>query len=802
MLKNYLLTALRNFKKAKLFSLVNVLGLSLGLAAFLLLVMYVEYEKSYDRFQPNFDRIYRLRYERTDQAGQAVRFASCCPPAGLRIRGRYPEVERVARLFRYRGSVSFEDRAFIEERMYFAEADFLSIFRFPFLAGDPREGIGEPRRAFLSKSTARRYFGDRDPINRTIHLDRKMDFRVAGVFEDIASNSHLKFDILLSYPDLLRIYGQDMENSWGDSGWFTYLLLAPGADPATLERKLPALVEAEFGDELRAYKLTAQLKLQLLRDIHLDSHFQQEYEINGDRSAVRILSLIAVFILIIAWVNYVNLSTARALTRAKEVGLRKVVGAGRNHLAAQFFLETTLINLAAVGGAVILVTSVLPLFRRLTRIPAALAPWTQPWFWSFLPLLILAGIVCSGTYPVIVLSSFRPAVVLKGKLGNAVRGLGLRKALVVFQFVMAFVLGIGTTAAFRQISYLKNLDPGFSLDRKLVFRMPRVREESFGRRLPAFKERILRRSGVSGFCVATDVPGRQVWWDAGAIRRAGTDDNKNYQIVGVDEDFISVFDLTLVAGRNFSRDHPGDSAALIVNETAARWLGFPRPPDAVGQPIDYWGKIFTVVGVLKDYHQQYPKQAFEPHLFRYLPEGRDVRGWFAVDFDKPALPGIVSEIEKAYNEFFPGNPFDFFFLDDYYGSQYAGDERLGNVFGIFALLAMIVTCLGILGMSSFMTAQRTKEIGIRKVLGAGVPNVIFLLTKDFLRLILLAFLLALPIAAGGIQAWLKAFALRISLTPGLFLLPFVLIAATAILTVWAHVTKAATADPVESLRYE
>ncbi len=802
MIKSFLLTALRSFKKARLVALINILGLVLGLAAFLLLSAYVRFERGYDRAQPEAGRIYRLRYERTDQTGQSVRFASCCPPAGARIRTRYPEVEKAARLFRYRGSISFGNKAFIEERLYFAEADFLAIFQFPFLRGDPLEGIREPRRAFISQSTARKYFGDGDPLDQILHLDRKMDFRVVGVFKDIPADSHLKFDLLLSYPDLLRIYGEEMENSWGDSGWFTYLLLSPGADPRDLERKLPALVEAEFGETLREYKLTCQLKLQPLLDIHLTSHFQQEVEANGDREIVRILSLIAVFILLIAWANYINLSTAQSLTRAREVGLRKVVGASRLQVAAQFFLETVILNLASIGLALILVSWVLPSFARLTGLPSDYSLWSQAWLWPTLAVLLVAGVVGSGIFPMIVLSSFRPAAVLKGRLGNANRGLNLRKALVILQFVMAFSLGIGAMTVIRQVAFMKNLNPGFSLDRKLVLRAPRVRDESFSRRLPTFKDELLRRPGITGFCVTTDVPGRQVWWDAGGIRRAGTDDNKNYQIVGIDEDFIDVFGLTILHGRNFSREHPGDASALIINETASRWLEFSTPREAIGQPIDYWGQIYTVVGVLKDYHQQSPKEAFEPHIYRYLPEGRDVRGWFVLNLDAASLKTILPGIRSRYDEFFPGNAFDYFFLDDYYAGQFLGEERLRAVLGLFFLLAMVVTALGVLGLSSFMVAQRYKEIGLRKVLGAGVPGILVLLTRDFLRLILLAFGLALPVSIAWIHFWIKSYALRIPLGPGLFLPPFLLIVATAVVTIWAFVYRAATANPIESLRYE
>jgi putative ABC transport system permease protein len=802
MIKNFLLTTLRNLKKNKLFTLINILGLTIGMASCLLILHFVNYEKSYDRFHENSDRIYRLRYERSDQDGQAVRFASCCPPAGLRIRKLYPEIEKVARLFRYRASVAHGRSSFFEERMYFAEAEFLQIFRYEFIAGDPASGIQEPNRAFISFSTAKKYFAEKNPVGQSISVDQKVDYMVAGIFKDIPSNSHLKFDILLSYPNLLDLYGKDMEDSWGDSGWFTYLLLKPNADPLAFEKKLPALVDAEFGKVLRAYKLTCDLKLQPLLDIHLNSNFQQEVEVNGDRDSVHFLQLIALFILAIAWANYTNLSTARSLTRAKEVGIRKVAGASRGQLMAQFFLDTIVINLLSLALALMAVQALLPLFRQITGTPAEYSIWEQPWLWFTVPSMFLAGVVLSGSYPVLVLSSFRPASVLKGKLGNAARGMNLRKLLVVFQFVMAMGLLICTFTVFRQLSFMKSRDLGFSMEQKLVIRAPRVRSSSFGSKLQAFKQQLLTSSRISAFCVGTDVPGRQGWWDAGGIRRVGTDDNKNYQIVGIDYDYAKVFDLKFVAGRNFAKEFPSDANALILNETAVKWLGFQSPAAAIGQRVIYWDNILDVVGVLADYRQQSVKQAFEPHLFRFLPEGRDVRGLFVLELDTKEPGPTVEMIRQLFTEFFPDNPFEYFSLDDYYEQQYKADELFGKVFALFSLLAIIVTGLGILGLSSFMALQRTKEIGIRKVLGASAARIFFLLGQDFLRLIVVSFAIALPLSFLFITNWLRSFAARTDLSPGLFLFPLAIVSLVTILTIGAHIVKAAIANPVDSLRFE
>ncbi|HUU05951.1 MAG TPA: ABC transporter permease [Patescibacteria group bacterium] len=802
MIKSYLQTTLRNLKKTKLFTLINVLGLAIGMSACLFILYFVNYEKSYDRFHENSDRIFRLRYERADQDGQAVRFASCCPPAGLRIRELYPEIEKVARLFRYRASVSHAENRFFEERMYFAEADFLAIFKYEFISGDPLTGIKEPNRAFVSESTARKYFGGENAVGRTLSVDKKVDYQVAGVFKDIPPNSHLKFDILLSYPNILDLYGKEVENSWGDSGWFTYLLLKPQADAPAFEKKLPALVEAEFGEVLRAYKLTCDLKLQPLKDIHLTSNFQQEYEVNGDMDTVNFLQVIAIFIIAIAWANYTNLSTARSLTRAKEVGMRKVAGASRAQLMAQFFLETILINLLALVLALLAVKLFLPVFRQITGTPAEYGIWTQQWFWLTVLAMFVAGVFLSGMYPVLVLSSFQPARVLKGKLGNAARGMSLRKFLVVIQFVMALGLLISTFTVFRQLSFMKNQDLGFDMEQKLVIRAPRVRSASFSSTLQTFKQELLKNRGISDFCVGTDVPGKQVWWDAGGIRRFGTDDNKNYQIVGIDYDYVKVFGLKFVAGRNFSKEHPGDAGALILNETAAKWLGFQSPAAAIGQRVIYWDDTLEVIGVLADHHQQSLKHAFEPHIFRFLPEGRDVRGLFVLKLNTWEMKATIQGIRKLFNGFFPDNPFEYYFLDDYYNQQYKGDELFGKVFALFSILAIIVTGLGILGLSSFMALQRTREIGIRKVLGASTPRIMFLLAKDFLQLLAISFAIALPISYFFIRVWLQSFAVRTDLAAGLFFYPLAIVSSVTIATILAHIIKAAMANPVDSLKYE
>ena len=693
---------------------------------------------------------------------------------------------------------------YTEERMYFAEPDFFRIFHLDFHEGDPLSDIHKANMAFISLSTAEKYFGTQNPIGKTLTVGGNIDFNVAGIFEDVPPNSHLKMDIILSYENIRSLFGPDVLESWGHTGFFTYIRFKEGADPEAFQNKLPVLVEKSCGELMRAYKVNIELKLQKLTDIHLTSHYMQEYEINGSRDSVNFLMVVAVFIVVMAWINYINLSTARALARSKEVVMRKVAGASRRHVVTQLFFETLIINLFSIILAIVLVQSFIPVFNRIAGTPASYSIWGQPWFWMSVSALFLGGIFLSGAYPVAAVSSFHPAEVLKGTLGNTPKGMNLRKALVVFQFVMALVLMTGTFAVSRQILFMKNQDLGFDKDQILVVNAPRIRDESSLKRIDVFKEELLKESGIKKICVVTEVPGRQIYWDNGGIHRAGEDPGKgkNYQIVGVDYDYVDVFDLKVLYGRSFSREFPADNKALLLNETAVQWMGFESSEAAVGQQVDYWGEFFTVIGVLSDFHQQSPKQAFEPHIYRFIPYALRWTGKFALKIDAQNIKETVVLVGKKYAQFFPENPYEYFFLDDYFDQQYKADELFGRVVGIFAVLAILVTGLGIFGMSAFLALQRTKEIGIRKVLGATTSSVLRLLAWDFLVLVFVSLLIAWPLAYWGIQKWLGSFARRMTPDAMLFLAPLVIILVITALTISSHIIKAATSDPVMAIKHE
>ena len=805
MLSNYIKVAFRNLIKTKLFSAINILGLSIGIAACLLILHYVNFERSYDKFHHQSDRIYRLRYQRTSEDGSSVKFASSTPPAGLIIRERLPEIEKIARIFRYRGVVvSYKNIKFTEERVFHAEPEFLDIFDFKFTKGDPKSALGGVDQALISQSMAKKYFGDHDPMGKVISVDKKTDYQITGIFKDVPQNSHIKFDMLLSFENFAKSSGPDYMENWGHTGMYTYLILKNGTDISVFNDKIKEIVESEVGEMLKEYNMIMELPLQPLENIHLDSHYMQEYEVNGNREVINFLVIIALFIIIIAWVNYINLSTARSLTRAKEVGLRKTVGGSRQQIMIQFFFETLILNMISLFSALILIYIALPFFSQLTGVPIEYSIWHQSWFWLVLPILFVTGIIISGLYPIIKLSAYQPVTTLRGKIGTSSRGVNLRKVLVAFQYLMAFTMITGTLAVFSQIEYMKSQELGFDHEQTLVIKTPRVRDETFGDKIVTFKEAIQTNTNVEKFCVVTEVPGRQLYWDNGGIMKAGEDisKSKNYMIVGIDYDFADLFNIEFVAGRNFSKEYRTDTDGLIFNETAVRWMGFESSDQAVGQKVDYWGKIYTIVGVLKDYHQQSLKEAFEPIIYRLMPQGRHNLAQFAIKLKTGNIQRMLQTIEKQYAAFFPGNPMDYFFLDEYFDQQYKSDEQFGHVFGLFALLAIFVTSLGILGLVAFMVTQRTKEIGIRKVLGAGVPRILYILAVDILKLIVFSFVILLPFIYWGIAQWLQSFAYRMNVSFELFFWPLIFVVIVTLVTIGSHVIRAAMGNPVESLRYE
>jgi putative ABC transport system permease protein len=501
-------------------------------------------------------------------------------------------------------------------------------------------------------------------------------------------------------------------------------------------------------------------------------------------------------------VNYITLSTAQSLSRAKEVGLRKATGAKRIHLFFQFMLETILIHLVALFASLVLFEVLLQPFGSLTDMPVNTNAFLRPWVWKISGILFISGIVLSGSYPVLFLTSFDPADILKRKIRSVPRGIKTRKVLVVNQFVMAIGLLAFSISVYKQLMFMHRKELGFSVEQKLVVKLPRVRPEGFEGAVGAFRNTLLSDPSIHKMCVGTEVPGRQIYWDAGAIKRAGSDENKNYRILGVDYDYIDLFQLEMAAGRNFSKDFPSDSNALILNERAVGWMGFEDAESALGEQVDYWGITYRIIGVLKNYHQESVKQHFVPQIFRLMPTGRDVRGYFIFEISGTGLTGIISTIETTYDKFFPDNPFEYFFLDDYYNLQYKPDELFGKIIGLFSILAIFITCLGVFGMAVFVAMKRVKEIGIRKVNGANSSDILVLLIKEIVIWVMISLLIAGPAAWYITTLWLRNFAYKTSLDWWIYVSAGVIVFGIALLTVSWQSLRAAQKNPVDVLRYE
>lgn len=801
MLKNYLKTALRSVLKNKIFSIINVLGLAIGLTACLLITQYVLHENSYDNFHSRKTRIFRVQQDRLNKGVITTQWAAGCAGIGWDLIDNFPEVERVVVMRPAGVIVRYEDTFHEEPRSYLASDDFFRVFSHKLISGVDSLVLREPYSAVLSQSTARKYFGDDDPIGKRISVDGNMNFEVKGVFEDVPENTHMKFDALFSYSTFLQRVGDQARTAWQWDGFYTYVLLKEGADVKALESKLPAYVEKREGEELRQYNAGMVFHFQPVTDIHLTSDYMMEFEPNGSKQSVTFLAIIAVFILVIAWINYVNLSTAKSMERAREVGVRKVMGSMRSQLVRQFMLESFIINLVGFVIALGLVWLLMPAFAEITGRNLDLSYFANPYFWLGVVVIFLTGMLLAGLYPAVVLSGFKPVSVLKGRLQNSARGIILRKGLVVFQFVASITLIVGTFTVYSQLNFMQSSDLGVDIEQTLVVKGPGITDSTYNSRFEGFKNNLLNYPDVQNVTTSTGVPGRQPGWNAGGIRllTQAEDESNQYRVLGVGYDFVDAFGLDIVAGRSFSKDFPNDEATVLFNESGVKVLGFDNPEEALDKEINFWGDTFKIVGVLKDYHQESLKKGFEPLVFRCIP---NAQSFFSVKMKTQNVQQVIDRAAAAWEESFSGNPFDYFFLDQYYQDQYEADQQFGKVFGLFSLLAIFIACLGLFGLSSYTVVQRTKEIGIRKVLGASVRQVVLLLCKDYTYLILVAMIIAVPLSWYVMNNWLNDFATRIGLVWWIFAAPSVVVLMIAWFTIGGHTLRAASSNPVDSLRYE
>jgi putative ABC transport system permease protein len=805
MIKNYFKIAWRNITRQKGYSGINIIGLAIGIAACLLILQYVSFELSYENFHENKDRIYRVQLDRFDNGKLSTQWAAGAYAAGNSFKDAIPEIEDFVKLVpRDPVIAEVRNQPIKINKVFYATNSFFSIFTYPLIAGDKNTALTEPSTAAISETSARTLYGTTNALGKTLTLNRKRDYTITAVFKDPPVNTQLRPDILLSYPTFVKIVGpnNNPETAWQWDGCLTYLLLRKDADPKVVEKKFVPVVEKFTAAEMKKFNAGATYYLEALTDIHLQSRYIGEPAPNGDGKTTYLLLAIAFFIAVIAWVNYINLATARAVSRAKEVGIRKTVGSERKQLIIQFLSESALLNFIALVLALVIVIVAMPGFNKLSGQNLSFSLFSKTSFWSGLVGLFFIGVFFSGLYPAFVLSGFKPIEVLKGKLIATTKGALLRKGLVVFQFTASLFLLIGTLAVYRQIQYMRKQSLGINIDQTLVIRPPGVLIDStYLQNMSSFKETLTQHTGIKGVAISTSIPGEAVDWNAGGIKLAGTDEStqKQYRVIGMDHDYMKQYGIKLIAGRYFSKDFGTDDSAVIFNKKGFEQLGLNKPEDAVGKRIDFWGSRYTIIGVAENFHQQSLREAFEPLIFRLIP---GVRGYLSVKTTASKASETIALVKSNWDKFFPGNTFDYFFLDDHFDQQYRADQRFGQVFGLFTSLAILVACLGLFGLASFTTIQRTKEIGIRKVLGASVSGILKLLYQEFATLLVIAFVIAVPLAWLTIGNWLQGYAFRVNIHWYYFVLPFVMILVVALLTVSFQSIKAAIANPVKSLRTE
>lgn len=800
MLRNYLKIAIRNLLKYKAFSFINISGVSLGLTCFLLLALYVKDELSYDRFHEHSDRIYRLnRTFLANDGTESLRLGHAAPPFGPLVKQDFPQVEQVVRLLETGALVKYGENSFPEEQMFAAEANIFKVFTFKVNGGNPEKALENPFSIMFSKPMAEKYFGNEDPIGKIVRLDNQFDYTVTGVFEPLPSQSHFHPNFLVSFSTLNddRVYGAEgLRTNWGNNSFSTFLLLPKHFDPQRLISAFPAFQNKHVGPNTSKYSV---LTLTKLTDIHLRSHLDSEVEANGDIQYVYLFSAIAIFILLIACINYMNLATAKSATRGKEVGMRKVIGAERSQLIKQFLSESVLLVVISVAFAFLIMMLCLPVFNDFTKKQLTVSALVDPGFLGILlGITAFTGIV-AGSYPAFFMTSFQPIAVLKGRIASALKNGQLRQTLVVVQFAIAVVLIISTAVVYNQMNYIQNYKLGYSKDQVVTFSMP----DDSTIDIEAIRQRFKENTAVMEVGRSSRIPSGRLLdsWDAYVMKGDSMAPTEiNIKSLSVDEDFIPAYQIEMAAGRNFSRQHATDRTnGFVLNATAARLLGWKNPEDAIGNRFGY-GKIRgQIIGVTKDYHFESLHQKVAPIVMFYQP-GR--LGRVSIQVAGGNIKSAISHLESVWKERFPEVPFQYEFLDQRFANLYAREQTQQLLFGVFAGIAIFISSMGLFGLSMFMAELRTKEIGVRKVLGASVSSIVGLLSQDFLKLVLIAILIASPIAWYGMKTWLQDFAYHTEIKWWVFPLAGILSIAIALFTISFQSIRAALTNPIKSLKSE
>jgi putative ABC transport system permease protein len=807
MFKNYLKIAFRNFLRQKVYSFINLTGLAVGIASCLLILLFVRSELTYDQSHKKAPHIYRVAMKFNIGTNRFDVAMGPCPLAGALVKD-FPEIVNATRFFHrnYRGEytyVSFEDKQFREERFLWVDSTIFEIFTIPFVEGNPQTALKHPNSVVITPAIAKKYFGKTDPMGQMLSLEDGSLYKVTGIVEELPENSHIHYDFLSSFSSLEK--SRDPE--WYDIAVYTYILLQENAYPKQLEEKLPAFSRTYYEPIIQRIMGISYDKflesgnymgffLQPFLDIHLHSKIENEFEPAGDITTVVIFSAIAFIILLIACFNFINLATARSTQRANEVGVRKVVGSSRKQLIGQFLTESIFLSFMSFLLAWVIVELFLPLFDSFIGKKITTAEEME---WYFLPGFIFAAVVIgilAGSYPAFLLSSFQPVKVLKGKLHSYSKGRIFKNALVVFQFTISIILLIGTIVIYNQLNYMRFKNLGFDKEHVVVIHSA----DRLGTEQQTFKNELIRNANIVNATYSDCLP--QMLLEVKVFQREGAPGNENHNLITMftDYDFMGTYQVQLSEGRYFSRDRSTDTSAVILNETAVKALGVDNFREERLILMGRKNRPLNIIGVFKDFHLESFHAKIRPMAAMFIDERPGVL--LSVRIGPVEIPETLRFIENQWKHYVPDQPLEYVFFDEQFDKNYKAEIQTGKVITAFALLAIFVACLGLFGLASFTAVQRTKEIGIRKVLGASVTGMIMLLSKEFTRWVLLANIIAWPVAWFAMSNWLQNFAYRIDMGWWIFILSGALALFIALLTVSYQAIKAANANPVDALRYE
>ncbi|WP_127125714.1 ABC transporter permease [Pseudoflavitalea rhizosphaerae] len=796
MFRNLLKTAFRNLWRHRAFSFINIMGLTIGMTACFLIFLFVKFELSYEDFHPKADRIYHISADikTPTEVIHADGPAWAVPP---NLKMEFPEVEEFARVANTSSIVRNGDIKFKEDHVIIADSSAFRVFGWQLVNGDPNTALAAPFSVVLTETTAKKYFGNEDPMGKTLLIgDQARPNIVTGVMKNFPENTQVAAHMILSMSSLTGELNPNLDKQWGNYGADAYLLLKPGTSGAALEKKLPDFLKRKNGKEMDEYKMWVTLFLKPIRDVYLYSDRNDGK--SGKINNVYIFSIVAIFILVIACINFVNLTTARSTERAKEVGIRKVAGAGKYQLIRQFIGESLIISLIAFGLALLLTILLLPIFNNLagkTISTGVFSNWQYP-AWLFAAAVGIG--LLAGFYPALVLARFKPIVVLKGRFATGTKGILLRKGLVVAQFTISIALIIATLVVYFQTNYMRNQDLGFKKDQMLVIKTEGTKLQK------TFKEEIRSIPGVKSVSLGSSVPGDG--WNGAYSEIENTTGEfqvANLNLIFVDFDYMPQLEIQMVAGRQFSRDFPTDTTqAMVVNEAAVKQFGYSDPKQAIGKKYKQWGSEGQIIGVMKNFNYNGLQEEIEPLTFRMAESANGRYDHLTVNVAGGQIPGTIAAIENKWKEMIPNLPFSYTFIDEIFDHKYRDEQRFGKLFLNFAALAILISCLGLLGLTAYSTMQRTKEIGIRKVMGASVSNILHLLSKEFIWLAAIAFLVSAPLAWYFMHKWLQNFAYRIHITWYFFAIAGAAALLVGLFTISFQAVKAAIANPVKALRTE